>query len=151
MARRRPISGNPLLIAGAGLFLGVGCSGAVVSAPEQPVGNLMAPPQITAEICVDAVPADAKVVVNAVAASARCTPVTNWEGSDVTVEVSAPGYETRVEHVNLAQALPPIKVELGPVAPPNIPPIGNLMPPPPPPPPVGNLMPPPQIPPEPPK
>lgn len=140
MPRRRTLTARPLLVA-AGSLLAVSCSG---PKPDmRPTGNLMAPPMVTGELCVDTVPESAVVTVNGATVDPRCAPVTAYEGSSVTVSISAPGYVAQEQRLTIAEKMQ-LKVELMAMAPP--PPVGNLMPPPePPPPPVGNLVAPPPI------
>jgi hypothetical protein len=102
----------------------------------QPPGNLMAPPTIAGEVCVDTVPADAVVMVNDREVEPRCTTVDGYEGQEVKIDVSAPGYATSDQTVPLALKTE-LTVTLTPAEPPF--PVGNLVVPPP----VGNLMPPP--------
>ncbi len=109
-----------------------------------PPGNLVAPPTIRGEICVDAQPTDAKITVNGTPARADgCAPVEAMEGQTVAVSVSAPGFVTHEQRVQVA---PKVGIKVTLAAAPRDPPVGNLMPPPRPPP-VGNLMPPPRPPP----
>ena len=122
MSRRRVLQGRPLLVAAGGFAVASACTG-----PTPPVGNLVAPPQIDGELCVDVVPQGATVKVNGEPATQRCAPVHGYEGAEVTVDVSAPGFVGVVQHVTLAPKMD-VKVELTPQAPP--PPVGNLMPPP---------------------
>ncbi|MEZ4316928.1 MAG: hypothetical protein R3F61_05480 [Myxococcota bacterium] len=146
MAKRRPMTGTPLLLATAGVVLAVGCGG---NKQEGPVvtGNLMPPPKVHATVCVDKTPEDAVVRIDAEVASQRCTEIESY-GSP-TVSVSAPGYVTQEqipelvadEEITLTFALVPDE--------PINRPVGNLMAPPgppdpPPEPPIGNLMPPPE-------
>lgn len=142
MARRRSLTGRPLLVATVGVVMtAAGCNGAVAVPPP---GNLMPPPMIQAgELCVDTVPEDALVTVDGVAVEPRCTTLgPDYEGRPVAVHVSAPGFVAKDETVPLGAKMA-ITVTLAPDAP-LPPPVGNLMPPPPPPP-VGNLIAPPPI------
>jgi hypothetical protein len=144
MARRRTLTGRPLLVTAAGVAMTVGCKDPEVI---QPPGNLMAPPRITGEVCVETVPADATITVNGTALlpPQHCAPVAeNYEGSAVAVHVEAPGYVPQDQTVYLAPKMT-LSVTLAPDAPVIAPP-GNLMPPPElPPQPVGNLIAPPPI------
>jgi hypothetical protein len=134
MARRRPLGNRPLLVAAGGLALTVACSGGHSGPDTYPPGNLMAPPapptslQMTGELCVDTVPSGATVTVDGAVAAARCSPVTGSEGQPVQVRASAPGYETAAREVRLAATMA-LTLELV-LAPPDDPPVGNLMPPP---------------------
>lgn len=126
MARRRRVTGRPLLVASAGAAMSVGCGG--LSREVPPVGNLVIPPEpVVGEVCVEVTPADATVSLNGEVVSARCGYVPA-EGK-LTVEVSAPGYLTEtIEFVPGDPIDPdPVKVDLTPAPPP---PIGNLVPPP---------------------
>jgi hypothetical protein len=151
LARRRPLTGHPLLVAAGGFALTVGCTRA--EPKIEPPGNLMPPPTISGELCVDTVPEAAVVTVNGAVVEPRCAPVSGYEGDQVTVNVTAPGYTPKDQQVTLQPKME-IKVSLDVAAPP---PIGNLVPPPhvgdpvpqpmPPPPPIGNLVAPPPLPP----
>ncbi|MCO4748325.1 MAG: hypothetical protein KC912_26255 [Proteobacteria bacterium] len=136
MARRRKITGKPLLVASAAAVLAVGCGtgkGGIVT------GNLMPPP--TVELCVSVTPESATITLNGEPFTAGC--VESYEGSPATLVVSAPGYVSQTlehRHGDIAQVT--VVLEAEPVLPePDI----DLPPPPPPPPPVGNLMPPPDL------
>jgi hypothetical protein len=121
MARRRALSGRPLLLASGGLALA--CHHP--TPPDTPVGNLMAPVEtVTADVCVDVTPEGAAVLVNGVQATERCTTVTGSYGDRVAVEVSAPTYEIATPEVTLVPELPPITVNLVPLG---LLPVGNLM------------------------
>lgn len=123
MARRRLLTGQPLLLASAGAAVVIGCHKQV---PEQPVGNLMMSPSI--ELCIDTVPAGASVTVDGRPLSGRCTPV---EGDYAHVEVSADGFETAERDVHIEFGSPPVLIELVPgVGGPELEPVGNLMSPP---------------------
>lgn len=166
MARRRKLSGRPLLVATAATAMLVGCGGSGKASPDPPPppGNLMPPPSRMIELCVDAEPDGAKVEASGArmqTLTERCEQVEVYEGGRVQLTVSAPdhipqsldlevGTKDRIEQ----------KVQLHP-SPAIERPVGNLMPPPQiddipeldqppkpeiPEPPVGNLMPPPQIP-----
>ncbi|MCB9668326.1 MAG: hypothetical protein H6734_02530 [Alphaproteobacteria bacterium] len=126
MARRRKIVGAPLLLAGVGLMA---CGKKTPDPPEPPVGNLMAPPTVEAKYCVDVVPEGAEVRVNDAVATERCTTLTTYEGSTVTVKVSHPGYDSE-ERTFSHQGEETWTVELRPEGPDLEPPVGNLMPPP---------------------
>lgn len=148
MTRRRALSGKPLLVA-TGLSLSVACNS---HEPPPPIGNLMPPPTVHTELCVDAFPPGATVLVDQTPLPGRCIDLERMDGMSVTVDVSSPGLPPHSETVQLTPPKQTITVTLAPAPPPDltIPPIGNLMPPPrPPPPPVGNLMPPPMPPPPP--
>ena len=127
MAQRRRINGKPLLLATAGAALVMGCSGGN-KPPDVRTGNLMPPPMVKAEVCVDKTPDTATVRVNEVVATERCTTVETHHM--ITVKVSAPGYVEQTQELPAQE-----KIELsialveGPEAPPP-PPVGNLMPPP---------------------
>ena len=114
IATRRTLTGRPLLLA-SGVALAVSCGGKGKQEPEPPVGNLMAPPLIEPELCVDVVPEDATVTINGVPTSERCTPVQGREGDTVRVEVLLPGRAAVVRELELT-------------GPPR--PVGNLMAPP---------------------
>ncbi|TNE88368.1 MAG: hypothetical protein EP330_14895 [Deltaproteobacteria bacterium] len=151
MAKRRRLSGKPLLVAAAGAALTVGCG--KPAEPEPTLCVKVVPDDAAAEIRIDGAPAGPD----------GCAPMS--EGSKREVHVEAEGYDT-VE-VQVPEGLDVIVVDL--VPPPPEPPVGNLMPPPdleieepeppppppppvrpppktmpPVPPPVGNLMPPPE-------
>ena len=150
LAQRRPLLGHPLLVAVGGIVLNVGCS-----EPEvlQPPGNLMPPPTMTGELCVDTSPETALVTINGTLVEPRCAPVSGEPGTTVAVHVSAPGYQSEDQSVPLApkmdihvvlkaeipeavgnQIAPPTPVITRPspvIARPS--PVGNLMPPPKPP------------------
>jgi hypothetical protein len=155
MTRRRALSGKPLLVA-AGLGLSMACN-SHEPVPPPPIGNLMPPPTVHTELCVDAFPPGATVVVDQTPLPGRCIDLDRMEGMSVTVDVSAPGLPPHSAQVTLTPPKQTITVTLAPAPPPDltIPPIGNLMPPPRPPEPmprpVGNLMPPPMPQPAPPK
>lgn len=106
------------------MTLAVGCGGKGKVEPE-PVGNLMAPPTIETELCVDVEPANASVTIDGVAATDRCTPVSGYAGQIVRVEVLAPGRGAVVRELSLVEVMAPLKLELIPPRP-----VGNLMPPP---------------------
>lgn len=130
MARRRPITGKPLLVASAAAaVLAVGCGtgkGGMVT------GNLMPPPAV--ELCVSVTPESATVTLNGEPFTDAC--VERDEGSPATIVVSAPGYIPQtLEHRFGDQQRIDVVLKPEPVPPPL----------PPPPPPVGNLMPPPRL------
>ena len=142
MARRRTLTGRPLLVATVGVMMtAAGCKEPEVAYP--PPGNLMPPPMVQGgELCVDTVPADAVVTVDGVVVDPRCTTIEPGVMSrPIAVHVSAPGYDAQDQSVPLEPKMA-ITVTLAPEGPPLPPPVGNLMPPPPP---VGNLMAPPPI------
>ncbi len=128
MAKRRPLHGQPLLVAsvGAAMAMTLGCSGG--KTPEvEVVGNLVAPPMVEGEVCIDVTPPEAAVTLDGQATTERCTTLESYGG--VTVEASAPGYTTHTEVVQLSEKVE-LEVALQPeVAPPPPMPVGNLMPP----------------------
>lgn len=143
MARRRALTGTPLLVA-SGLGLTVACGG---SKTPEPVGNLMAPPPVHVELCVDAFPPSSLIKVDGTPLPGRCIELDSWEGATAHLEVTAEGLPPHVEDVVLTPPKQTLTVTLAPEPPtPPPPPIGNLMPPPPP---VGNLVAPPRPPPTP--
>lgn len=123
MARRRKMTGTPLLVAGAAALISVACGG---RDKNPPMGNLMPPPERTGEVCVDTVPDSATVQLNGRIVAERCTEITS-EGL-VEVAVTSPGYMPHTTNVQLESSTE-VKVELVPV-PPDTRPVGNLMPPP---------------------
>ena len=94
MARRRFLTGAPLLVAGTGVAVSIACGGGS-SFDSYPMGNLMAPPMV--RLCVDTVPEGAAVIMDGVPVSYRCTEVYSFH--EVSVEVSAPGYVPASETV----------------------------------------------------
>lgn len=149
MTRRRPLSGKPLLVA-SGLGLSVACG----SHDPPPMGNLMPPPRVHTELCVDVFPPGAAVVVNKTPLPGRCIDLEAEPGEVATIEVIAAGMPLHTEQVVLTPPSQTVAITVPPKGPNlDLPPMGNLMPPPPPqppppPPPVGNLMPPPPPPPK---
>ena len=146
MARRRSLTGRPLLVATIGVALtAASCNGPSAAVP--PPGNLMPPPMIQAgELCVEVVPADAVITVDGKVVQPGCVTLPpDYESRPVAVHVSARGYVDQDQNVPLADKMS-LKVTLEAGGVPELPPMGNLMPPPaPPPPPVGNLIAPPPI------
>lgn len=129
MAKRRPIHTTPLLVASTGLAVALGCGGgSILPHDSPPVGNLMAPPMVSGEVCVDVTPADAKVIIEGVETTDRCTSVETY--GSFTIEVSAPGYaiETQVHGVEPEVEL---SITLNAIREPVPRPVGNLMAPPP--------------------
>lgn len=113
---------RPLLVASASLVLTIGCGG---QKNPPTVGNLMAPPDQTNEICVDPLPPDALVTIDGQAAPDRCSDVPS--GAKVEIEVSAPGFVTQTREV-LADGAAPIEVRLEPDGSIDVlEPVGNLM------------------------
>lgn len=128
MAKRRNITGTPLLVASAGFFLQLGCSGGR-SKPPEVTGNLMPPPMVSATVCVDTEPESATVQLNGMIAEERCREVRS-DGS-VTLEVSAPGYSPSQQLFEIVEGeKKELKVTLEPALEPPDMPMGNLMPPP---------------------
>ena len=86
--KRRKTKGKPLLLATAGVGLTVSaCNGGMK--PEVS-GNLMPPPMVETELCIDVTPDNALVIVQGVVvADEQCT---NTYGS-VQIEATADGYE----------------------------------------------------------
>lgn len=127
MAKRRKLQGRPLLIGSTTVAMVIGCGGVVD--PPPPPGNLMAPPELTAELCIDTEPAGAKVVVHGVDTiewTERCAEVTGLGG--VSVTASAPGFEPSTTYQSLQQPKNDLKISLFASA--EVPPpVGNLMPP----------------------
>jgi hypothetical protein len=135
MAKRRRIQGKPLLVASVGVAVALGCGGGgALRDTTMVVGNLIAPPPMDGEVCVDRVPADATVTIDGEPATERCTVVNGY--GPVSVEVSAPGFVTQTQDV-LIDGVTEVQVMLEEVAAPKPPPkdlpdrpVGNLMPPP---------------------
>ena len=129
MARRRKITGAPLLLASAGMALAVGCSGNGRGGPVV-TGNLMPPPKVQGTVCVDATPDTATIQVQGKIVTERCTSVETWGQAEV--EVSAPGHlpdKRLVDLIEGQQVEVSITLTAEPARPPD-PPRGNLMPPP---------------------
>lgn len=132
MAKVRKLLGQPLLMASAGLSLAGGCHS------PKPVGNLMYPPHVEAQLCVDKTPESAMVFVDGSAVSERCTTVEGYDGRPISLEISAPGYAAVSQQLTLKAEMPALTFTLQPADPEGLAPR-----------PVGNLMPPPQLPPKP--
>ena len=114
MARRRTLTGKPLLVAKAAVLFTVGCGG-----EEAPVGNLMAPPE--ERVCVEALPKAAEVKVNGKVLEQPCTMV--YQGNKASIEVSAPGFITHTANPTIDGPLD-LNIKLQ-----RDRPVGNLMPP----------------------
>ena len=128
MAHRRRLTGQPLLVAtgAAGLAVSVGCGG-----HEPPTGNLMPPPTVQGEICVDRVPAEAVVTVDGAVVDPHCATIDRYEGQVLTVHVSARGFIPQDQHVTMAEKMA-LQVVLDAAPFPEPPyPVGNLVEPPP--------------------
>ncbi|MCO4748378.1 MAG: hypothetical protein KC912_26525, partial [Proteobacteria bacterium] len=134
MAKRRRIQGKPLLVASVGVAVALGCGGGGKTFDSVVVGNLIAPPPMDGEVCVDPTPADASVTIDGEAVTDRCTVVQGY--GPVLVEVTAPGFiaqerevlidgVTEVE-VTLAEEPKPVKKPKPPPREPVAPPVGNL-------------------------
>ena len=129
MARRRKLTGRPLLIASAGAALVVGCGRLT---PVAPVGNLVVPPPRPEQVCIVTVPPDASVTIDGVATTTQCTATQSR--STVTVAVSAPGYDPQTVEVSMmadTAASTEVKVTLEATKLKPMPPVGNLVAPPP--------------------
>lgn len=121
MARRRNITGRPLLVATAAAAMVIGCGGG--SSPVgPPPGDLMPPPEVTGEVCVDTTPERAVVYLNGQPTTERCTTVTSDGG--VAVTVSAPGHVESTEQHELTETLELTIILMRELAPA---PVGNLM------------------------
>lgn len=129
MAKRRRMNGKPLLLA-SGVVMAVGCG----PSKSMVTGNLMAPPTVEGEVCVDTLPehVETTITIGDGAATERCTMV---YGEMVNVVVTADGMvpvsETHqvLPKLELTITMRPAVIEL--VPPDDIgPPVGNLMPPP---------------------
>lgn len=127
MARRRPLTGTPLLVASAGVVLHIGCGHG--KQPDNPMGNLMPPPIATATVCVDTVPESAEVRVNGVLLTQRCE---TFPQLSLQVVVEAPGFRASTQTLTVDPgATEELKVVLKPEEGPRKPePVGNLMAPP---------------------
>jgi hypothetical protein len=139
VARRRPLNGRPLLVASAGIAMTIGCR--TPEPPMEPPGNLMAPPMVDGELCIDVVPAGAKITVDGVAVTTPCVPEHGYQGQTYAVHAEAPNFLPVDQPVALSPKMT-VSITLDPIraVAPVEPPHGNLIAPPPP---HGNLMPPP--------
>lgn len=135
MARRRALIGHPLLLASGGALVWVGC-GHHKGPPDGPVGNLMAPATLTAEVCVDVSPpearANAQIIVGDVVTHERCATIEGEIGYPVQIHVLSPGYVSQHLDTAFAATIPAFAVEMvegedPPLDVPDILPVGNLM------------------------
>lgn len=128
MAKRRKLQGRPLLLATTTVVMVIGCGG-VIENEYPPPGNLMPPPEVTGELCIDVEPADAKVTVygaHTIEWTERCDIVTAY--GNVSIKAEAPGYVTETVNQYLDEEGVEAKVVL--MAEPAPPPVGNLVAPP---------------------